>query len=221
MKKCLVIFNGIVGDNQDTIIDEMSESLDNSIFEPTYLISTWKRFKDYSHPKHDVIKFLHDDIDETYLDQINFPYTEQLMKHPESRHWRMGHYVNFVNVAKVLRSFDVSPYDYIIKTRTDLLLNFNPPADPAPQTVYTSPTYWGGQLGIHRYLSDHFLLGSRDDILDVYEPVANIFHDFSKMWNPEVYMRYLVTHAEKNVVMLHINKYHIKKGNNVPPLEYV
>lgn len=221
MKQCLVLLNGIVGNNQDSIIDEISESLSNSTFEPTYLISSWKKFENYSHPKHKIIKFLHDDIDDFHLDQIKFPYTQQLVKHPEYKYCRIGHYVNFVNVSKVLLSFDTSPYDYIIKTRTDLLLNFYPPNNPTPKTVYTFPTFWGGQLGIDRYLNDHFLMGHRDDILDVYELVSNIFQDLPQMWNPEMYMKYIVSRAQKNINILYTNKYHIKKGNEVPSLEYV
>lgn len=209
--KLLVLFNGIVWDNQQEVIENALNIL-SLAFEPTAMISTWKSCQKYCVVGDDVLSCFHDDVDEQELDRINFPYTQQLIFNPQWRQLRLGHYANFVNVSKALQEVDLSSYDYIAKTRSDLFVDFAPPSNLVENYVYSFPTYWGGQNGDARFLNDHFLLGRKQDILDVYRGVCGIKNDLSRMWNPEMYMRHLVQHSGKEVELMESQSYFIKKG---------
>lgn len=219
-KKCLVLFNGVVWGDLNSIVDNTLNILSSTV-EPTVLISTWKSCESSCDLNKKVLKIFHGDIDDNYLNNIGFPYTQQLARNTQWSKFRVGHYANFVNVANALFSMDLSQYDYVVKTRTDLMLDFIPPENLMSGSVYTFPTFWGGQLGDSRFLNDHFLMGTKDDVLDVYRGVLDITKELSHMWNPEMYMRYLVKRANKDIRILEATKYLIKKGNDIDSIQYV
>lgn len=219
-KKCLVLFNGVVWSDLNSIIDNTLNILSSTV-EPTALISTWKSCESSCDLNKKVLKIFHDDIDDNYLNSIGFPFTQQLARNTQWSKFRFGHYANFVNVANTLFSTDLSQYDYVVKTRTDLMLDFILPENLVSGSVYTFPTFWGGQLGDSRFLNDHFLLGTKDDIIDVYKGVVNITKELSHMWNPEMYMKYLTHKARKEVVILQAKQYHIKKSSDADSIRYI
>lgn len=212
MARCLLLLNGIVHDNIQSVIDCHYRHLSSSGYDVTCLISTWKSCE------HKCItgsmKFLHEDVDYEYLDKIGFPYSQQLLSNPQWQSLRLGHYANFVNVAKTLSSIDISSYDCIAKSRTDLFLDFIPPDTLLQGNIYTFPTFWGGQMNNNMFMNDHYLLGTIKDMVEVYSGVSSMIQEFSSMWNPEMYMRYLTIKAEKSICIMTAKKYYIKKGIN-------
>jgi hypothetical protein len=219
-KKCLVLFNGVVWGDLNSVVDNALNIL-SAIVDPTALISTWKSCESSCDLDKKVLKIFHEDINDNYLDSIGFPYTQQLTRNTQWSKFRLGHYANFVNVANTLFSTDLSQYDYVVKTRTDLMLDFIPPENLLSESVYTFPTFWGGQLGDNRFLNDHFLLGTKGDVVDVYRGVLDIKKELSQMWNPEMYMKYLTHKAKKKIVILQAKKYHIKKSNDADSIQYI
>lgn len=125
----------------------------------------------------------------------------------------LGHLILFGLVPNSIHEnkkiFD--EYDYILKSRSDLIFDFNilnVKSFNIEEELLTFECFWGGCRYNSSYTNDHFVFGERDDVLKLISyPIENCIMD--NFWNPEQYMTFLYQKIEKKKIEMNTDKYYL------------
>lgn len=155
-----------------------------STFDIDLLISTWNSVDIDAYKFKYVVK--HEVPTDEYLDQIGFPYTEQL-KATNQRHHpaRTGHYALFFHsyqIAQYIRNNNLQ-YDALIKARTDLYFTTDYEFNFETNIVYLLENLMSQNYGVN----DQFLAGKFEYVLNAFatETFQEAMQFISGAFNPE------------------------------------
>jgi len=132
-----------------------------------------------------------------YLDEIEFPYTQQIKSVPEWHGARLGHYAQFYHNYKIYEFLENNnlEYDVLVKTRTDLVFTANLKININSDMCYVPEIYWPSKgVGIN----DHFILGKFSYVKKSLR-IENFNEFFSLVennWNPETIHQKLILKNE-------------------------
>lgn len=131
--------------------------------------------------------FKYPDPTNTFLDVIEFPFTQQLIDLSKERErvikGRIGHYAQFFhnkNICDFLKTLD-QKYDILIKSRADLVFATNFNFDFSKNLCYVPKNYYCGG----GWICDHFIAGNFetvkkaiqiDDLRSFYPILADSFN---------------------------------------------
>jgi hypothetical protein len=190
---------------------DISISIDNylKMFEGhkvDFLLSTWDDQEiDESRFKY-ILK--HKSPTKEYLDEIKFPYTQQIKFVPAWHGSRLGHYAQFYNNYKIyefINNNDLN-YDVLVKTRTDLVFSTNIEFDFTTDMCYVPEIYWPSRgVGIN----DHFILGKFSYLKKALkiDNFQNFFHNIENNWNPESVHQKLILDNDCKYSEFHCSSY--------------
>jgi len=179
---------------------DISISIDNYLkmfdgHKVDFLLSTWDDQEiDDSRFKY-VMK--HKSPTKEYLDEIEFPYTQQIKSVPEWHGARLGHYAQFYHNYKIYEFLENNnlEYDVLVKTRTDLVFTANLKININSDMCYVPEIYWPSKgVGIN----DHFILGKFSYVKKSLR-IENFNEFFSLVennWNPETIHQKLILKNE-------------------------
>lgn len=202
--KALVFFWGQIRDDISKTIDNLYKNFPNLNLD--FSITTWdNQIFDESLFKNIIITKC---PNREYLDNIQFPFTQQIKNVPEWHNIRIGHYSQFYHnfkISEFLHSNNLN-YDVLIKSRTDLLFetdfNFNFEND----ICYVPQIYWGSKgVGIN----DHFICGKYEYLkksLFMYN-LESFFPIIENSWNPETIHQNLILINEGRYVEFDCKSY--------------
>ena len=215
MKKCALIL--ITGDR----IEFLKETIECNLklikdFDPTIKVDIFlASFDDVQLNDLNInkINFKRPDINSDLV--LNFPRSQQQGNQDLELVKRVsfGHLILFGLVPNSIynnrKIFD--NYDYILKSRTDLIYdydkkyieNFN-----IKEELLTFECFWGGCRYNQNYTNDHFVFGEKDDVMKLIAfPIEDCIMD--KFWNPEQYMTYLYSRIDKKKIEMTTDKYYL------------
>ena len=170
---------------------------------------------DLTHIKYD-IKVLPFEKPDMYSEIIkNFPRSRQQDNGSEEVNMRIsyGHYILFGAVPNVFKDNKelFNDYDYMLKCRADLIFDFDNEAIKQfniESELLTFECFWGGCRYNKSYMNDHFNFGTTNSML-----IINSFKKedclMRQFWNPEQYMTYLYSTANKPIRIITTDKYYL------------
>lgn len=144
---------------------------------------------------------------------INFPRSHQQSNQDLDLVKRVsfGHLILFGLVPNsIYENKDLfADYNFILKSRADLIYDFNPSYlknFDINSELLTFECFWGGCRYNLNYTNDHFIFGVKDDVMKIISfPIEDCIMD--KFWNPEQYMTYLYSRINKKKVEMSTDKY--------------
>jgi hypothetical protein len=216
MKCALILFTGDRIEYIDQsifsckkIIESINSEIDIDIFIISFegtIIHSKNDFKHLSFKKPD-----NENID-------NFPNSIQQLKNYSSdietnRRISFGHYILCGSVPDIIhQNRDLFlKYDLILKSRTDLIFdfnqnylkNFNPEKE-----ILTFECFWGGCRYNSNFTNDHFIFGDAHSVLQIISyPISNCL--LNHFWNPEHYMTHLYSLISKIKIQITTDKYYL------------
>jgi hypothetical protein len=121
-----------------------------------------------------------------YLNNINFPFTQQIKNFPEWHGVRLGHYAQFFHNYEISKFIGDNKleYDILVKSRCDLVFDKNFNFDFSVDMCYVPEIYWGSKgVGIN----DHFICGKFSYVNKSLkmESFTEFFNIIESSWNPE------------------------------------
>lgn len=129
----------------------------------------------------------------------------------QNRRISFGHYILNGSVPDTIfrNSTIFRQYDFILKSRTDLVFDFNrndlQTFNPENQ-VLTFECFWGGCRYNPHFTNDHLVFGKSEDVLKIISyPISNCL--MNKFWNPENYTTYLFSQTLKQKREISTDKY--------------
>lgn len=220
MNKCALVL--ITGDR----IDYLRESIECNI----------RLIKEYdSEMQVDIFLSSFDDVDLTSIDLngldikrigfkrpdinsdlvVNFPRSHQQANQDLELVKRVsfGHLILFGLVPNSIHENKdlFSGYDFILKSRADLIYDFDPSYIKKfniNSELLTFECFWGGCRYNKNYTNDHFIFGEKDDVMKIISfPIENCIMD--RFWNPEQYMTYLYLNINKRKIEMSTDKYYL------------
>jgi len=215
IEKCALIL--ITGDRTDFIdysikcCENIIKKFNNNIEIDIFLIS----FNDNVVSNYNIkfIKFEKPDINSDFI--LNFPRSNQQLNSDIETIKRVsfGHSILFGLVPdKIFENKEIfSKYDYILKSRSDLIFDiedkyleeFN-----QLDEILTFECFWGGCRYNNQYTNDHFVFGKSEDVLKLISfPIQDCILD--RFWNPEQYMTFLYNNVKKKKIEMSTNKYYL------------
>jgi len=125
----------------------------------------------------------------------------------------LGHLILFGLIPdSIFKNREVfEKYDYILKSRADLVFDFN--ADDlksfdVERQLLTFECFWGGCRYNPHFTNDHFVFGEASDVLNLISfPINECLMD--RFWNPEQYMTYLFSRSKKEKIQISTDKYYL------------
>jgi hypothetical protein len=146
---------------------------------------------------------------------LNFPRSHQQKNYDLETIKRisLGHLILFGLVPdSIYRNSDIfKDYDFILKSRADLIFDFDKSSIEnfnIKEELLTFECFWGGCRYNKNYTNDHFVFGESEDVLKLISfPIENCLID--RFWNPEQYMTYLYSSVNKRKVEMSTNKYYL------------
>lgn len=217
MKKCALIL--VTGDRTDYLDSSIKScinlinSYDNDIQTDVYLVS----FNDVN-INFDILKigFERPDINSQLV--LNFPRSiQQSHNHSDdielTKRISLGHLILFGLIPDtIFKNREIfKEYDYILKSRTDLVFDFNIEdikSFDINNQLLTFECFWGGCRYNPNFTNDQFLFGSANDVLNLISfPIDECIMD--KFWNPEQYMTYLFSKSKKEKIQISTDKYYL------------
>jgi hypothetical protein len=187
--KGLICFWGKIRDNIEIVKNNYYKLFPEHNLK--FLISTWdsevfdKRLFNF------VIQ--NNDPTEEYLNQINFPYTQQLKNNPNLNYGRIGHYSQFFHNLKIYNFIENlnHDYDFIIKCRTDLIFETKYIFDFTKNICFVPKIYHASKgFGIN----DHFMAGNFNYLKNSMKmkDLYSVYEIFENSWNPEIVLEKLI-----------------------------
>jgi hypothetical protein len=218
-KKCALIL--ITGDRTDYIDSSIKSCLNlinkyNSEIETDIYLISFDDVKLVSNNNIKTLSFNRPTIDSDIV--FNFPRSVQQVNNYSNdieltKRISLGHLILFGLVPNtIFKNKDLfSQYDYILKSRADLIFDFNEnditKFNPSNQLL-TFECFWGGCRYNSNFTNDHFVFGESSDVLKLISfPINECI--INKFWNPEQYMTYLFTKSNKNKVQISTDKYYL------------
>lgn len=203
MKNTLVCLWGLTKfDLTDTVIGLKNIFGDNIDF----LISTW----DDQLFNEEYFKFILKSKSPTkeYLDEIGFPFTQQIKNVPEWHSVRFGHYAQFYHNFKILQFLNDNSlnYDILVKSRTDVVFETDFNFDFSIDKCYIPEIYWASKgVGIN----DHFICGDFSYLKESLhiENFEEFFEIVENTWNPETILQKLLLSNNSNIMEFKCSSY--------------
>jgi hypothetical protein len=218
-KRCALIL--ITGDRVDYIDSSIKsclkliENFDSKVEVDIFLFS----FSDIDLKSNYNIKkigFERPDINSEIV--FNFPRSQQQVRNYSNdieltKRISLGHLILFGLVPNAIFQnqglFD--EYDYVMKSRTDLIFDFNEKdisKFDIDKELLTFECFWGGCRYNPNFTNDHFVFGEKSEVLKIISfPMSECVID--KFWNPEQYMTYLFTKSSKSKIQISTDKYYL------------
>lgn len=187
--KALVFLWGQIRDDISKTIDNLYKNFPN--LDLDFSITTWdNQIFDESLFKN-IIRT--ECPSQKYLDNIQFPYTQQIKNVPEWHSVRIGHYSQFYHNFKISEFLAENNfnYDVLIKSRADLIFETDFDFDFSADICYVPQIYWPSKgVGIN----DHFICGKYQYLkksLYMYN-FESFFPIVENSWNPETIHQKLI-----------------------------
>ncbi len=216
-KKCAIIL--VTGDRVDYLDSSIKSCVDlvncydEEIETDIYLVS----FNDLEITNKSVSKigFERPDIDSEFV--FNFPRSIQQLHnypgHDQTKRISLGHVILFGLIPDaIFKNIDkFKEYDYILKSRSDLVFDFNEKdikSFDIKKQLLTFECLWGGCRYNANFTNDQFVFGETTDVLNLISfPIVDCIID--RFWNPEQYMTYLFTKSNKEKIQISTDKYYL------------
>lgn len=203
MKKTLACLWGLTKMDINETINGLKNIFGNNI---DFLISTWddQVFDEYN------FKYILKSKAPTqkFLDEINFPFTQQIKNNPEWHVVRLGHYAQFYHNYKILNFLNNQNlnYDILIKSRADLIFDTEFNFDFSTNKCYVPEIYWASKgVGIN----DHFICGNFEYLkksLHI-QDFEDFFYVVENTWNPESILQKLLFMNNSSYIEFKCNSY--------------
>jgi hypothetical protein len=218
-KKCALVL--ITGDRVDYIDSSIKSCLNfinkyNIDIETDIYLICFDGVKVVSSNNIKTLSFNRPTIDSDII--LNFPKSIQQVNNYSNdieltKRISLGHLILFGLVPDTIsKNKDIFiQYDYILKSRADLvfdfsendILNFN-----INNQLLTFECFWGGCRYNKNFTNDHFVFGESSDVLKLISfPISDCIID--KFWNPEQYMTYLFSKSNKEKIEISTDKYYL------------
>lgn len=218
--KCALILT--TGDR----IDYLNQSIETSLnfikeYNPNIKVDVFLiSFNDVqiSNINHEVNKLSYDRPILNSEQVINFPRSIQQISNYSNdieliKRISFGHLILFGLIPDTIyKNIDIfEKYDLILKTRSDLVFDFNKSDIKninITNQLVTFECFWGGCRYNHNFTNDHFIFGKSDEVLKV---ISYPFKEcmLNHFWNPEQYMTYLYTKSKNTKIQLNTDKYYL------------
>lgn len=218
MKKCALIL--ATGDRIDYLESSIKScmniinSYDSEIETDIYLVS----FDDLDMPNEDISRlgFERPDINSRLV--FDFPRSvQQISNHSDdielTKRISLGHLILFGLIPDTIfkNSETFQQYDYILKSRADLVFDFNIEdirSFDIKNQLLTFECFWGGCRYNPNFTNDHFVFGSAAEVIKVISfPINECM--MSRFWNPEQYMTYLFSKSSRQKMQISTDKYYL------------
>jgi hypothetical protein len=218
-KKCALVL--ITGDRTDYIDSSIKSCLNlinkyNSEIETDIYLISFDDIKLVTNNNIKNLSFKRPTIDSDIV--FNFPRSVQQVSNYSNdieltKRISLGHLILFgLAPDTIFKNKDLfSQYDYILKSRADLVFDFNEndiTKFNASNQLLTFECFWGGCRYNSNFTNDHFVFGESSEVLKLISfPINECI--INKFWNPEQYMTYLFTKSSKNKVQISTDKYYL------------
>jgi hypothetical protein len=217
-KKCALIL--VTGDRIDYLDSSIKSCLnlidchDDEIETDIYLVS----FDDIDVLNTDIKKIGFDRPDINSDIVFNFPRSvQQSNNHSDdielTKRISLGHLILFGLIPDTIFKNNelFKQYDYILKSRTDLVFDFKREdikSFDIKNKLLTFECFWGGCRYNPNFTNDQFVFGESRDVLSLISfPINECIMD--KFWNPEQYMTYLFSKSNKEKIQISTDKYYL------------
>ena len=218
MKKCALVL--VTGDRTDYLDSSIKSCLnlinsyDDKIETDIYLVS----FNDVNIPNVDILKMRFEKPDINSKLVFDFPRSVQQINNYSNdieltKRISLGHLILFGLIPDtIFKNREIfKQYDYVLKSRTDLVFDFNKDdikSFDVKNQLLTFECFWGGCRYNPNFTNDQFLFGDANDVLNLISfPINECILD--KFWNPEQYMTYLFSKSNKEKVQISTDKYYL------------
>jgi hypothetical protein len=171
-----------------------------------FLISTWNNQK----INEELFKYiiLSDVPTDEYLNNIGFPYTQQIKGVEQWHNLRIGHYSQFYHIYKISNFIENNElnYDVLLISRSDLVFETNFNFNFSLDTCFIPDIYWASKnVGIN----DHFICGNYQYLkksIKILE-FKSFFEVIETSWNPETVKKRLLEMNNSNYYEFDCNSY--------------
>lgn len=219
MEKCAVVL--ITGDRVDYIdyaiksCLSMVNTYNKNILVDIYLIS-YENLNIKSEYKISNLQYINPSNNTELIE--SFPKSVQQLQNFSndktlSNRISLGHLILCGLVPDVIyKNLDLfKKYDYILKSRADLIFDFNENDIKNinfDKNILTFECFWGGCRYNPNFTNDHLVFGKSEDIIKIIAYSINncLLNNF---WNPEQYMTYLFSLINKNKIQISTDKYYL------------
>lgn len=201
--KGLICFWGLNRGDLKLVKDNLLAQFPEIEFE--VLLSTWS---DQVFDLEVNYKLLHQPPTIDYLNQINFPFTRQIIHNTEWHGFRLSHYAQFFHnysIVKFIKDMNLK-YDVLIKSRADLILSPVTPIDFNSDVCWVPEIYWASRgVGIN----DHFVCGKFDYVLKALniDDFQEFFPVIQTSWNPETVNQRLILENNCQIIEFPCDNY--------------